>query len=65
MRRALTLLVELGACQKRRPIIDVYARPHTPPVIGFRHARIARESIRVAGTVATIVGDAICRQLAG
>ncbi len=42
MRRALTLLVELGACQKRRPIIDVYARPRTPLVIGFRHARIAR-----------------------
>lgn len=42
MRRALTLLVELGACQKRRSIIDAYARPHTPPVIKLRHARIVR-----------------------
>ena len=42
MRRALTLLAEIGASRSSGSIIDSYPQPHTPPVIPLRHARIGR-----------------------
>ena len=42
MRRALTLLAQIGASRQSGPIIDSYPQPHTPPVITLRHARVGR-----------------------